>query len=107
MDDTLYFTKMWPCHIPVTHADSMPCHLPKHREIQRRNAILKFTLLLYAARKWESMVLKFIMAGRLIITLSTRSTGLAIQLAGDGVGNVGQLLLLLLEVLGVGSSGYH
>jgi hypothetical protein len=56
------------------------------------------------ARKWESMVLKFVMARGLISTLGT--TRLAIKLAGDGVRDVGQLLLLLLKVLSVGSGGY-
>lgn len=52
-------------------------------------------------RKWESKVSKLIVV-RLVI--ATGSTGTStVQLAGDGVGNVGQLLLLLVEVLGGGS----
>jgi len=42
------------------------------------------------------------MARGLIIVLGARAT-LAVELAGDGVGNVGKLLLLLIEVLGGGS----
>lgn len=52
------------------------------------------------------MVLKLVMARRLISTLATRS-GLAVELAGDGVSDVGQLLLLLLEVLSGSGSGYQ
>lgn len=40
----------------------------------------------------------------LIILLGTRATGTLVHLGGDGVGDVGQLLLLLLEVLSVGSA---
>jgi hypothetical protein len=39
---------------------------------------------------------------RLVVTTSTTSR--LVELAGDGIGNVGQLLLLLLEVLGGRSS---
>lgn len=48
------------------------------------------------------MVLKLIVASRLVILARTRSA-LAVKLARDGVGDVGKLLLLLVEVLGGGS----
>lgn len=38
-----------------------------------------------------------------LVILATRGTTRAVELAGDGVGDVGQLLLLLLKVLGRGS----
>jgi hypothetical protein len=41
--------------------------------------------------------------GRLIIIVGT--TGLAVKLAGDGVCDVRQLLLLLLEIFGGGVNG--
>lgn len=44
------------------------------------------------------------MVNRLIV-LATRSTARAVELAGDGVGHVRQLLLLLLKVLSGGSGG--
>jgi hypothetical protein len=40
-----------------------------------------------------------------LIVLATRSSGTGIQLAGDGVGDVAQLLLLLLEILGLSVLG--
>jgi hypothetical protein len=40
----------------------------------------------------------------LVILLGTRATGTLVHLGGDGVGDVGQLLLLLLEVLSGGSA---
>lgn len=43
------------------------------------------------------------MVQRLVITLAARCTA-AVKFAGDGVGNVRQLLLLLLKVLGSGGS---
>lgn len=50
------------------------------------------------------MVLKLIVARRLVVAIATGTASLAVKLAGDGVGDVGQLLLLLLKVLGVGGS---
>lgn len=47
------------------------------------------------------MVLKLVMVQRLVITGTASATG--VELAGDGIGDVGQLLLLLLKVLGGGS----
>ena len=38
------------------------------------------------------------------ILLTTVTTGTLVHLGGDGVGDVGQLLLLLIEVLGGGVS---
>lgn len=38
-----------------------------------------------------------------LVIVATRSTAGAVKLAGDGVGDVRQLLLLLLKVLGGGS----
>lgn len=43
------------------------------------------------------------MASRLVITSAT----LAVKLAGDGVGDVGELLLLLIEILGGSSGGWE
>lgn len=40
-----------------------------------------------------------------LVVLTTWTTGRAVELAGDGVGDVGQLLLLLLEVLGLRGGG--
>lgn len=48
------------------------------------------------------MVLKLIVARRLVVAIATSTASLAVKLAGDGIGDVGQLLLLLLKVLGVG-----
>jgi len=51
------------------------------------------------------MVLKLIVARGLILAVAA-STRLAVELAGDGVGDVRQLLLLLLEVLSGGGGRY-
>ena len=83
-----------PC--PVT------CQTPKN---QRRKAYQKHPEVYYffcmPAGNGESMVLKLVVARRLVV-LATGTASLAVKLAGDGVGDVGQLLLLLLKVLGVG-----
>ena len=42
---------------------------------------------------------------KIIIILSTRATGTLVHLGGDGVGDVGQLLLLLVKVLSRSGSG--
>lgn len=44
--------------------------------------------------------LELVVGGGLV--LATSATGALVHLGGDGVGDVGQLLLLLLEVLSVG-----
>lgn len=49
------------------------------------------------------MCLELVVVHRLVVATSTTTSRL-VELASDGVGNVGQLLLLLLEVLG-GRSG--
>lgn len=53
------------------------------------------------------MVLKLIVARRLVVAIATSTASLAVKLAGDGVGDVGQLLLLLLKVLGVGGGRWR
>jgi hypothetical protein len=40
-----------------------------------------------------------------LVVLATRSSGTSIQLASDGVGDIAQLLLLLLEIFGLGVLG--
>lgn len=45
------------------------------------------------------------MASGLIVVGATGAT-LAVKLAGDGVGDVGELLLLLIEILGGSSGGW-
>lgn len=51
----------------------------------------------------RTIALQLIVVNGLIIV--TARSGATVHLGGDGVGNVGQLLLLLLEVLGRGSGG--
>ena len=51
--------------------------------------------------------LKLVMGSGLIILASATRSALAVKLAGDGVSDVGQLLLLLLKVLSVGGSGWR
>lgn len=52
----------------------------------------------------ESMVLKLVVASRLVILARTRSA-LAVKLARDGIRDVRKLLLLLVEVLSGGGGG--
>jgi hypothetical protein len=40
-----------------------------------------------------------------LVVLATRSSGTSIQFAGDGVGDIAQLLLLLLKILGLSVLG--
>ncbi len=46
------------------------------------------------------------MASRLVVITAATRSALAVQLGGDGIGDVGKLLLLLLKVLSDGSSSY-
>ncbi len=109
------------CLLLTDAESSMSYRPPQHQHLEKKNkralswmfretwsVYFYFFFLMPAEkngeRKWESKVSKLVV---LRLVIATGSTGTStVQLAGDGVGNVGQLLLLLVKVLGVGSGSY-
>jgi hypothetical protein len=61
-----------------------------------------FTLTMQKLKSQEKGGLQLIVSVRLIVLSAARATGSSVKLGGDGVRDVGQLLLLLLEVFGGG-----
>jgi hypothetical protein len=61
-----------------------------------------FTLTMQKLKSQEKGGLQLVVSVRLIVLSAARATGSSVKLGGDGVRDIGQLLLLLLEVFGGG-----